>query len=227
MSYSTRNGKGFFRADPVVYNGIPVAKDRPWWQRVFGIERQRYKDIETYEAGLVNGLNTHVDPSAHVVIVGTGFGVTVVLAAKRTGKGGQVTAYEGSAKCMELTKETISRNEVEAEITLIHGIVGEEISVYGSGTSAPVISASDLPECDVLELDCEGAELKILTEMRIRPKVILVETHGSLGAKSDSVRALLVELGYDVDDLGVAEPDRADFCNEHDIRVLSAQRKVT
>jgi hypothetical protein len=45
-----------------------------------------------------------------------------------------------------------------------------------------VISPAELPECDILELDGEGAESLILRNMTIRPRVIAVETHGVYGA---------------------------------------------
>ena len=39
----------------------------------------------------------------------------------------------------------------------------------------------------MLELDCEGAEVEILRELTIQPRVILVETHVLYGAPTDSL----------------------------------------
>jgi hypothetical protein len=69
-------------------------------------------------------------------------------------------------------------------------------------------------------LDCEGAEVEILRELIIRPRVILVETHGLFGAPTDLVASLLETRGYVVSDRGVAEPRLAGFCTVNDIRVL-------
>jgi hypothetical protein len=66
--------------------------------------------------------------------------------------------------------------------------------------SAPgnTMEISDLPECDVLELDCEGAEYKILSEMEIRPRDLFIEIHPNHRQINDKVPELLDELGYDI-----------------------------
>jgi hypothetical protein len=43
-------------------------------------------------------------------------------------------------------------------------------------------------------MDCEGAETTILADISIRPRCIIVETHGN----RDEVRKLLTERGYDI-----------------------------
>ena len=80
------------------------------------------------------------------------------------------------------------------------------------------MSAPQLPPCDVLELDCEGAEVDILQKMIIQPRGILVETHGLFGAPTVLVASLLQKRGYIVSDEGQAEPDPN--CTKNDIRVL-------
>ena len=79
-----------------------------------------------------------------------------------------------------------------------------------------------LPECDLLELDCEGAEVEILTRMKIQPRTILVETHGAQGAPTALSRRVLEDRGYDVSDMGFAEPRFPVLCELEDIRVLWA-----
>jgi hypothetical protein len=83
-----------------------------------------------------------------------------------------------------------------------------------------VLAPSELPPCNVLELDCEGAEVEILRELTIQPRVILVETHGLFGAPTDLVASLLKKRGYIVSDRGLAEPREGDYCTKNDIRVL-------
>jgi hypothetical protein len=68
-------------------------------------------------------------------------------------------------------------------------------------------------------LDCEGAEVEVLRELTIQPRVILVETHGMYGAPTDLVASLLEKRGYIVSHRGVAEPRMDDYCTKHDIRV--------
>jgi hypothetical protein len=74
----------------------------------------------------------------------------------------------------------------------------------------------------VLELDCEGAEIDILQAMIVRPRVILVETHGLYGAPSALVTSLLEQRNYTVSPRGVAESRVQVYCEEHDIRVVLA-----
>lgn len=115
---------------------------------------------------------------------------------------------------------TARLNHVKDNVVVKHAIVGAAIHVYGRSASTPITSPPDIPQCDVLQLDCEGAELIILKDMRIRPRTILVETHGLYGSPTRSVGTLLKELGYNVQNLGVAEPTKQAFCANNDIYVL-------
>ena len=83
------------------------------------------------------------------------------------------------------------------QLTVNHAIVGEAISVYGApeDLSPRVVTPADLPECDVLALDCEGAEIVILRNLKFRPRAIAVESHGIYGAPSKMVRELLEQAG--------------------------------
>lgn len=181
-------------------------------------------DMPSYEAGLIDGLNRNAKTGDRIVIVGAGIGITVAVALKKVGSTGSVKCIEGSSDCLGQTKQTLSLNNLTGQAQLFHAIVGEDISVYKSKDVAEVLPASDLPDCDLLELDCEGAEVKILREMTIRPKTILVETHGTHGAPTNVVWSLLEDLGYTVQHLGVAEPYLEDYCNERDIMVLEGLR---
>ena len=68
--------------------------------------------------------------------------------------------------------------------------------------------------------------VQILREMTIRPRVLLVETHGLHDAPSPRVRTLMEAAGYTVSDLGWAEPREPEACACHDIRVLQGLRGV-
>jgi hypothetical protein len=67
------------------------------------------------------------------------------------------------------------------------------INVYGdpSQLATLVVAPVELPGCDVLELDCEGAEIVILRDMTIRPRV--------------------------VEEWGIAEPRLSEICETNDI----------
>jgi hypothetical protein len=69
-------------------------------------------------------------------------------------------------------------------------------------------------------MDCEGAEVEVLREMTIKPRIVLVETHGVFGAPTNLVASLLEKRGYVVSDRGLAEPRLAELHTKYDIRVL-------
>jgi hypothetical protein len=154
-----------------------------------------------------------------VVIVGGGFGVTTVHAARLTGSTGHVTVYEASEERFSDLQTAIHLNEVEGRVEAILGVVGEGVKVYGEKTPRET-SPEDLPSCDVLELDCEGAETEILQKMKLEPRSILVETHGFRGAPTEEVVTIMEKKGYNVEVIGVAEPRIRNFCIKKDIKVV-------
>lgn len=147
-----------------------------------------------YEEELLETLRTNVSPDDSVVIVGGGWGVSAVTAAER---GATVTVYEPSNEQVKRVRETAAINDVAESITVRHAKVGETGEVWGE-SSASVVSPSDLPKCDLLELDCEGAELEILRAITIQPPVIAVEVHPSHGVSEEDVRDVLTDLGYEI-----------------------------
>jgi hypothetical protein len=180
--------------------------------------------VPLYEHALVTALGRHLREGERVVVIGGGYGVTAVTAARAVGRTGSVVCYEAVAERVADLETALRLNRVETPVQVEHAIVAHAISLYGDGWDAPVVSPAELPECDVLEMDCEGAELEILAGLRIRPRLIIVETHGVFGAPTAEVRRLLEGLAYRVEDVGVAEviPEQARYCSENDVRVLVA-----
>jgi len=171
-----------------------------------------------YEYALVTGLRRVVEEEDHVVIIGGGYGITAVAAANQVGPNGVVTIYEASEETIKILHETLRLNSVSDRCNIHHAIVGEEIDVFGSAGDASTVLPSDLPDCDVLEMDCEGAELGILEGLDVRPTTMLVETHGMLSAPTEEVTNLLLNLGYDTDIIGA---DRS----TNDVMVVEAALK--
>jgi hypothetical protein len=183
--------------------------------------------VPEYEAALATGLRIHVKLGDRVVVVGGGIGVTATIAALEAGPDGSVECFEGAREGVSAIGQTAVANGVAGRLTVHHAVVARSISVYGEEPLGSVVNPADLPHCDVLELDCEGAEVDILQQMTIRPRVILVETHGVYGAPTELVSALLHQIGYHVTDLGAAEPRYKTLCDERDIRVVVGLRNMT
>lgn len=203
----------------VSYNGVPV---RAYWLGDSLIPWHT-RDIPGYESALVEGIQQYVGPSDKVVIVGGGWGVSTVVAAKNSGADGQIITYEGGNGTVEKVKETIQLNNIDCRTSIRHAIVGRAVSLRGAETGAKRVSPDELPSCDVLVLDCEGAEIDILEEMEIRPNAIIVETHGMHGATEADVRDILRSSGYEIIESMVAEDRLQNFCEENEIYVLYAE----
>lgn len=66
----------------------------------------------------------------------------------------------------------------------------------GEFDNSKVISPSNLPQVDVLEIDCEGAEMEILQGLCYRPRVLTVEAHPVFGVSVSDVESWLTTEGY-------------------------------
>jgi hypothetical protein len=224
IAYAYRRGvRPWIPGRPVQYSGITICHDQKWGDRLvppsWVLDAAR-RDKPYYEASLIAGLSETVKPGDNVVIVGAGVGVTAVAAALRASPSGTVQCFEGSKEHVRYARQTAARNEI-TNIIVHHAVVAKAISVFGSGSNVgDLIPPSQLPPCNVLQLDCEGAEVEMLREMMIQPRVILVETHGVFGAPTALVASLLEKRGYAVSDRGLAEPHATDHCTKNDIRVL-------
>jgi hypothetical protein len=209
-------------AKTVKYNGTRIEKAKigdsivPW----------HTTDIPRYEGAIIRSIREHVERGNQVVIVGGGWGVSTVTAARSVGKEGGVVTFEGSESAVRNVEETVHLNDVSERTVIRHAIVSHAYSLRGEKGKAAIVSPEDLPECDVLVLDCEGAEKEILEEMEIRPRVLIVETHGMYGASESEVRERIERLGYNLMDSRVAEDRSRVFCEENGIYVLTAVDSV-
>lgn len=208
-------------AGPILYAGIPVGYRKVGDQLLQKLHNSTdFNDAPGYEQALVTALRANARGGDEVVIVGGGLGVTCVIAALAVAETGRVKCFEGDLRGVEAVCRVAQLNGVSERITATHAVVGEAIGVYGNAVAATTVHPSELPPCDILELDCEGSEIGILRDMIIRPRAIAVETHGFRGAPTAAVRELLESRGYRVQDLGWAEPRFLSACVENDIRVL-------
>lgn len=171
------------------------AEPRRLFDRLRGLETPEHTPFEGALAS-VHREFTRADDA--VVVVGGGFGITTAVAA---GTGADVTAFEPDPGRLAAVRRTLRLNGVDpAAVTLRRVAVGEARPVEAEGTS--VVQPAELPACDVLELDCEGAERAILRGLdpADRPRVVAVEIHpirldGATAPVLDRLRA----LGYAVE----------------------------
>lgn len=155
--------------------------------------------IPDYEAALVDGIRRCVRRGDDVVVVGGGYGVSSVVAADHVGPEGSVITYEGAAEHVDLVVETCSLNGVSDCVTVEHAVVGSDPNLYTRSGGARSVPPAELRACDVLVLDCEGAETEILADVRPLPRSIVVETHGQFDAPPARVRAVLTDRGLSME----------------------------
>lgn len=208
----------FLPREEAVYNGVPVYASRkydswvPW----------RQKDRPNYESAIVSSIDDHVIEGDTVVIVGGGWGVSAVKSARKVAEDGEVLVYEGSASETMNVRETAELNSLADRIRVNHAVVGPVVKLRGDASGADRISPRDLPACDVLELDCEGSEIDILTNLAIRPRVIIVESHGMNGAPTSDIERILREMSYDIKSIKIADDGLEDVCVTNDIYTITA-----
>lgn len=238
------NRDGLF---PLIRNGIPFIHERIIQPRLPRVYETQYNDVivrsgrpldgffpwvdngprPQYESALVDAIDKHVCSGDKVLIVGGGWGVTATHAARHVGESGQVLVYEGAASEVEKVRKTAQRNAVTNQIDVEHAIIGPANNLRGNPGDAKRLPPSDLPDCDVLLLDCEGAETTILPELEAEPNVIAVESHGHFEAPSDVIVEQLSERGYEVVRKVVADKGKLEECIERDVHVLTGVNKRT
>lgn len=171
--------------------GVPFRARKPldWIVPGFNLT-----DDPEHESAIIGELREHVRPGDDVVVVGAGSGTTTVVAANQTGPTGSVVAFEASADRVNQARKTIAVNNLKDRCEVLHAVVGPAVhipSTTGSDNLGEHFQPEDLPKCDILELDCEGAEHDILEATTVRPRVVIVETHPHFESGPDKVARIL------------------------------------
>ena len=151
-----------------------------------------------HEAELITAIRNYVKSGEKALVIGGGSGASTVVVAHQVGNLGSVFSYEGNKNSFVRVKETVNLNKVNDHVKVYHTIVEKPVYLLGEIGNPPTLAAKDLPDCDVLVMDCEGAELPILQNIKIRPRLIIVEAHPSLNSPKEEVSDLLNKLGYDI-----------------------------
>lgn len=149
-----------------------------------------------WKAGFLEAIRECVRPGDTVVDVAAGKGVAAVIAARQ---GADVVSYEASEERVGLARETVKSAAVDG-VRIEHALVGDPIDVWGSVGGVSSLPPSDLPECDLLQLDCEGAEISILEGLTQAPRTVVVETHPNKQVPTEETRGVLESAGYRVEE---------------------------
>lgn len=177
-----------------VHNGVAVADE---------LALLDVTDVfQDYEAPLVGAIRNHIQNEDEIIIVGGGIGVSTVAAVEATGRTGHVTVYEAVESRCQTIRKTAELNCVQNYVTIKHSIVATysqfSSEFYGEPGDPDRLSSSMFPSCDVLVLDCEGAELDVLSELEINPRCVIVEIHEFLDVAESEIREQLTTLGYNI-----------------------------
>lgn len=179
-----------------VYNGVVT-------RRYYLLDLSKSENEPEYKRRLVDGVRRAVEPGDAVVEVGAGFGVCTTWAARAVGDGGSVLSLEANAEQTDVVREAldltgqVSGEALSERVEVRHAIVGSELETYGPMAGATRVDPAELPACDVLLMDCEGAELGVLRGMSIRPRSVVVESHPTFGAPTSDVLEVLSSMGYE------------------------------
>jgi hypothetical protein len=146
-----------------------------------------------------------VNDGDFVVVIGGGYGISSVVAATEVGPTGEVLIYEGAEEVIKELSDTLSINGVNKQTSINHAVVGKAEDLKSPPGDAVTIQPDDIPPCDVLEMDCEGAEIDIIPELSDEINTIIVETHPLKGAPTSEVKKILEERGWQIAE---SSPDR-------------------
>ena len=169
-----------------------------------------------HEVELIAAIRKYIKNGEKVLVIGGGSGASTVVVAHQVGNTGSVITYEGNLNSVNVVKDTINLNKVNDRVIVNHTIVEEPVHLMGELKNASTLAAKDFPDCDVLVMDCEGAELPILKNIKIKPRLIIVETHPMFNSPKSKIIPLLNKLDYEI----ISSDARREF-----IDVLAAKLK--
>jgi hypothetical protein len=138
----------------------------------------RKKEIVKSEMGILlsHGHINMVEKS--VLAIGLGPGISLIYNCNILDCS-KFYAIEASNESILYANANIALNNVnKSKYEIIHAYIGSLKGVYGNSGNASNLRAtlSDY-KFDILELDCEGCEFDILTNIDVNPEFIIVETH--------------------------------------------------
>jgi FkbM family methyltransferase len=191
---------------------------------------------DAHAAGEVEFLRSLAKPGMNALDVGAHRGVTTVTLARSVGPSGHVYAFEPVPQFCQAARDNLKRNAVgNAEVFELalsdrrtrlrfyqrggsSGVVaGEEerVLTVEATTVVDFLAQQSVDKIDLLSLDCEGSELRVLRGaeaiLREQAPLIFCEVHPdflkSLGQSPGELAAFLEGLGYRVKPVSVEALD--------------------
>jgi len=139
------------------------------------------KKIEKSEMGILLS-HSHIQKADRSILaIGLGPGISLIYNCNILNCT-KFYAIEASKESILYAKANIHLNNVnKSKYELVHAYIGSIDGVYGNPKSTSKLSASlsDF-NFDILELDCEGCEFEVLTNLEVSPEFIIVETHPNI-----------------------------------------------
>jgi hypothetical protein len=152
-----------------------------------------------FEAGVYLSHLRVTKPNDKVLAIGLGSGSTLIAVVKLMDRG-FYRCIEASADQIEIANKNIGINNLNInKYEILNAFSGTEVfGSYGESSSNNIdINNYDY---DVLEMDCEGSELSILSSLTMRPRNIIVELHPRHFPQEykdfDAFLNLMVSIGY-------------------------------
>ena len=156
---------------------------RDFYNEIDNILTKGKNVIDQDELGILISHDLVTNDEDIICAVGVGNGISLIHNCLKDKPEKSFIGIEASSKQIKNTIKNAKLNNIcENKYYLINGFGGTNSSyIYGDKKqiSDDFIDINQL-KFDVLELDCEGAELHILKNLTLKPKHIIVETHPSL-----------------------------------------------
>ena len=131
------------------------------------------------ERGVIYGINNFVQQGMKALQIGSGNGLTSLYTLRKIGTEGFLTIYEPGTEQIQKVNSTLKSNNY-GNYKVINKYVGNPVNAWSDIGRSQLLSYTEIPNCDYLELDCEGCEKDFLENMIIRPHIIIVEIHNNL-----------------------------------------------
>ncbi len=185
------------------YNGFSVPREKRLGDNLL------IGDDPNHEGSYVDYIRKHVNKGNKIVVIGGFYGVSTAAAAKQVGETGQVITFEATKEGCENVRRTVELNGLEGRVNVVQAVVGPLGCAKGNTpTGADKLPPSELPDCDVLAIDCDGCELELLKGLEKNPNKIILEHHSVIpqtnGFKfeyqENNIKNILQKKGYEIVD---------------------------